>query len=110
MTKELYSVQHSSIIVSDLSDHLPCLCVFKNKKRGMKTQEKIQKCSLTDKKIGKIIETIANDDLMSIVSIDDNSVDQCASNLHLNIMDCINKVAPLKEFKATTKKLYVNLG
>ena len=36
----------------------------------MKTQEKIQKSSLTDKKIGKIIETIANTDLMSIVNND----------------------------------------
>ena len=41
---------------------------------------------------------------MSIVNNDDNSVDQCASNLHSDIMDCINKVAPLREFKATTKK------
>ena len=105
-TKELYSVQQSSIIVSDLSDHLPCLSVFKNKKAGVETHEKIPKRCLIEKKINKIIEMIANTDLLSIVNNEETSVDQCAINLHSNIMDCIDKVAPFREIKTTAKKTY----
>ena len=108
-TEELYGVQHSGIIVSDLCDHLSCLSVFKNQKKKSVTNEKIMKQYMTDKNIRKIVEILEHTDLERIVHDNLNDVDQCANSLHSAVMDCIDSVAPPRETKVTTKKTYCEL-
>ena len=54
--KHLHCKQHSGIVISDLSDHLPCLSVFSNMKKGNKIHIKIKKRNLSDKKINDMVK------------------------------------------------------
>ena len=104
-TKEFYGAQHSGIIISDLSDHLPCLSIFMNQKKEKKiSSEKVLKHFMTEKNMKKIVEILEHTDLEMIVQNNHNDIDQCASNLHSTIMECIDHVAPLKERKKATKQ------
>ena len=52
VNRNLYSTSHSGIIVSDISDHLPCLTILHNLKPTNQTRKVITKRNFSEKKTG----------------------------------------------------------
>ena len=93
VSKMLHCIQHSGIITSDLSDHLPCLTVLHEVKSCKGEPAKIIKRNLSKKNISKIIEKLQNINLEYIVE-HDHDVDLCMNYYHDKVMTCIDSIAP----------------
>ena len=95
VSKELHSVQHSGIIISDISDHLPCLSVFSNVKGSPKNKAKILIHNLSEKKIKKIIAKLESSNFDKCLSY--SNLNDAIESFHRTISNCINKIPPKKK-------------
>ena len=84
----LYPTQHSGIIISDISDHLPCLTVFENIKCKLTGKNTITICNLGEKKIKKIVDRLSTLDLCQ--SLNNCDLNTAFKTLHSSITYCID--------------------
>ena len=103
INKELYNNYFSGIIVSDISDHMPTLCILKDTKYKLGVHGKTYKRNLSEKRLKKIVNLLCNTDLNSIASDMTCDLDQSVINLHNCILDCIETVSPLCITEQSTK-------
>ena len=107
VSKELHSVQHSGIIISNISDHLPCLSVFSNVKGSPKNKAKILICNLSEKKIKKIIAKLESSKFDKCLSYSNLNV--AIESFHRTISNCINEISPEKEICVSTNHTHCEL-
>ena len=107
VSKELYPLQHSSIVISDISDHLPCLTVFENIKGKDKGKTTITIQNLGEKKISQIAKRLASYDLYSNLNVPD--LNTAFEILHSKITKCIDEVSPEKEIPVSNNHTHCEL-
>ena len=100
VSKELYPVQHSGIVISNISDHLPCLTVFTNAKSRTKGKSTIKIRNLGEKKIAKIVDHLSSFDLSSQLNV--LNLNDTFEKLHSTITKCIDEISPEKEIPVST--------
>ena len=104
VSKKLYPLQHSSIVISDISDHLPCLTVFENIKGKDKGKTTITIWNLGEKKISQIAKKLASYDLYLNLNVPD--LNTAFEILHSKITKCIDEVSPKKEIPVSTNRTH----
>ena len=100
ISKELYPLQHSGIVISDISDHLPCLTVIANVKGKSKKNSTVKIHNLSEKNITKIINHMSSFDLVSGLNEPDLNI--AFQTLHTTITKCIDEVSPEREIPVST--------
>ena len=103
LNKELYNNNFSGIIVSDISDHMPTLCILRDIRYIPGMHCKTYKRNLSEKRIIKITKLLGNIDLNLIASDTTCDLDQSVMNFHNRILDCIETVSPLCEIEQPIK-------
>ena len=104
VSTELNPVQHSGFIISDISDHLPCLTIFNNSKGRTKGKSMIKIRNLSEKKIAKIVERLSSFDLSSQLNV--LNLNHAFEKLHSTITRCIDEISPEKEIPVSTNHTY----
>ena len=102
MSSNLHFRQNSCILLSDLSDHMPCLSVIKNVLKGNKVQTKIKKRNLSEKKIEEIVQELEGTNFDQSLLIED--VNQSMESFHTQIRTCMDKISPEREITVSTNQ------
>ena len=104
VSKQLYPVQHSSIVISDISDHLPCLSVFRQIKGRENGKKTITIRNLGEKKISQIVKRLPSYNLNSNLNVP--ILNTAFESLHFKITRCIDEISPEKEITVSTNRTY----
>ena len=103
VSRDIYVAFDTAIIISDISDHFPCIAkwskVIKNKKSSINTKVK----KLDEKLLPKIIEELKCD--WNILHKTDN-INESYQLLHLRITDVLDKYIEEKDIRISYKKLF----
>ena len=102
LPKNFHTKSHSGIIISDLSDHLPCLAIISNVKKHIKINKVIKKRNMSEKKINEMVAKLKHTDFDKLLS--EGDVNDSINVLHTTILNCINTVSPLREITISTNK------
>ena len=86
VNKELYGNNYSNIVISDLSDHMPSLCLLKNRKCIPIGSNKCYKRNLSEKRVKKIVELLRTTNLSAIAANPQHDLDTCVTMFHTHIM------------------------
>ena len=103
LSTRLQNTMESTIIMNDMSDHLPCMVVIKNQKKCLKESKIIKSRPLTDTNLEKInVE-------LSLTNWDqefkEGSVEENFTKFHDKLCATIDTYAPEKERKISAKKV-----
>ena len=93
-SETLYHNSDKYIVIDDMSDHLPCLCLFNNVFLMSLPDKFVFKRKLSEKNIYKIKSDIANEDW--ITTIHGNNCNEKFGIFHNSLMSIIDKHAPEK--------------
>ena len=103
LSTRLQNTLESTIIINDMSDHLPCLVIIKNQRKCLKENKTITSRPLTDTNLDKInVE-------LSLINWDQElkstTVEEDFSKFHDKLCAIIDTYAPEKEKKISAKKV-----
>ena len=90
----LHQNYQSGILVTDISDHLPCILILKERKFDQKGPIKITTRSMTDKDITTIKEYISN--IPWDATLNSDSVDENFNRFHKILTDSIEENTTIK--------------
>ena len=108
LSTKLQSNMEPSIIIYDMSDHLPCLVIVKNLKKCLKESKIIKSRLLTDTILDQI-----NAELSMVnwdYELQSPTVEEDFNKFHSKLCTIIDTHAPEKEKKISAKKLCKTLG
>ena len=100
-TEVLYHGSKNYILIDDISDHLPCLCIFDNVFPMQLSTSYVLKTKLNDKSLHQINADISNEDWSS--TIRGNDCNEQFNSFHDRLMCILDKHAPEKSIKTKTK-------
>ena len=100
-SKVLYHYSKNYILIDDISDHLPCLCIFDNIFPMQLSTSYVFMRKLSDKNLQQINADISNEDWDT--TIRGNDCNKQFNNFHDRLMCIIDKHAPEKLVKMKTK-------
>ena len=103
ISNKLYCKQQSSILLSDISDHLPCLVKFEQIDLKRKEPLVITKRSLTEKNIQKINNELTQ--WSNGVNLEDMNANEGFEVLHTQLIKILDKVAPEKKITVSTNRV-----
>ena len=105
VTRRLHCVQHSGIVTSDVSDHLPCLTIIQGAKPNKLEQQIVVKRNLSKKNISKIVDKLH---CIKLDFIEENSqdVNLCMNYYHAQVISCIDSIAPERECLVSSNRTY----
>ena len=92
----------SNIIIEDISDHLPCLCVFRDIHSTKKASKKTLSRKLNEKKLEAIASALDNIDWHDLLNL--KKCESQYSILHEQILQCFDKHAPLRPTNSKVEK------
>ena len=94
----------SSIVVDDISDHLPCLCVFKNIHSTRKESKQTFTRRLNDKKLELVSNALNGIDWT--VLLNNKNCEEQYSTFHKQVLQCLDEHAPLRPTNSKVKKCH----
>ena len=95
---------HSVILITDLSDHLPCLTTISKVKAPNKEKALIKKRNMSEKKIHEIASHLEYVDFEELLM--DGDANTSMNSLHTTIMNSINTVSPEREIMVSLNKTH----
>ena len=94
----------SSIVVDDISDHLPCLCVFENIHSTRKESKQTFTRRLNDKKLELVSNALNGIDWT--VLLNNKNCEEQYSTFHKQVLQCLDEHAPLRPTNSKVKKCH----
>ena len=98
----LQDVYKSGIILNDISDHLPSICLLKDLKPGKSKTKTIYSRDLSKKNIEKINKRLQEE--LTVMTFNDRDVDKNFDKLHKTISNCLDDIAPERIIKLSVKQ------
>ena len=97
----LYYGSKNYILIDDISDHLPCLCIFENVFPTQIMTSYVFKRKLTEKNLLRINANISNESWSTTIC--GNNCNEQFNSFHDRLMCILDKHAPEKAVKTKTK-------
>ena len=102
MSNYLHGKQNSCVLVSDISDHMPCLSIIKDCINGQRPGNTIVKRKLSEKNISKITNILNSIDWN--IKLDNLPAEDSMSVFHNDLIGVLDKVAPEKITHVSTNQ------
>ena len=99
---KLQDVHKSGIILNDISDHLPSICLLRDLKPGKSKNKTIYSRDLSKKNIEKINKRLQEE--LTVMTFNDSDMDRNFDKLHKTISDCLDDIAPERIIKLSAKQ------
>ena len=101
ISNKLHINFESGILISDISDHFPCITLIRGKKFAKRDTLKLKTRSMTDKKTERIHKELSKLDWSEILSKE--NLDITYDIMMNKVNEVMDKVAPIREVKISGK-------
>ena len=105
MSTHLHSKASTNLLLSDISDHLPSICIIDNVNHSLVKNQFITSRKLTEKTLKEINDVLASHDWT--VLLNSNDVNENFNIWHNTVLNCIDKIAPEKKTEVESQKARV---
>ena len=102
MSTHLHSKASTNLLLSDISDHLPSICIIDNVNHSLVKNQFTTSRKLTEKTLKEINDVLASHDWT--VLLNSNDVNENFNIWRNTVLNCIDKIAPEKRRKLNPKK------
>ena len=102
MSMHLHGKASTNLLLSDISDHLPSICIIDNVNHSLAKNQFTTSRKLTEKTLKEINDVLASHDWT--VLLNSNDVNENFNIWHNTVLNCIDKIAPEKRRKLNPKK------
>ena len=100
MSVDLYNKQSSSIVLSDISDHLPCISIVTSVVKTRDEPQSLQKRKYCKKNIEELKQELSKFDWKNI--LEKKSAEDSMNTLHSILLDSLDKTCPEKSVRVST--------